>query len=164
MASNFNPSFHAVSTIKTSISNALATDLPPEVRAGMIAPLLAQVNQWVNHIPAMVDQNGVPIHANLVFAIRKDLFVAPLFNQCVLGIPLLDLPPPFAEFVNFIHKIIDAQKSDKEKPPVKVRSLQFSILLLKAFIIFSLLDALVELSSLNLQLTTKTTSKLSQAM
>ena len=143
MASSFNPPFQAVSTIKTSIANALATDLPSEVRAGMIAPLLTQVNQWANQVSAMVDHTGTPIHANIVFAIRKDLFLAPQFNQCVLGIPLSELPPPFSEFLNFIHKLIDAQKSDKDKTPPKVRLSLFSLSLLIDFGLFSLLSELV---------------------
>jgi hypothetical protein len=149
MASNLNPPFQVVSTIKTSIANALATDLPSEVRAGMIAPLLTQVNQWANQVSAMVDQPGTPIHANIVFAIRKDLFVAPQFNQCVLGIPLTELPPPFAEFLNFIHKLIEAQKSDKDKTPPKVLLSLFSLLVLIYFFLFSPLSEPVVLSSLS---------------
>lgn len=119
MANTLVPSVVAVATIKTSIANALATDLPSEVRASMIAPLLAQVNQWASQIPVLVETlDHTP--ANLVFSIRKELFLTPPFTQCVLGIPIPELPSAFQEFLNFIHKLIDAQKSDKDKPIQKV--------------------------------------------
>jgi len=68
----------------------------------------------------MLEGAGSPGTANLVFAIRKDLFIGPQFNQSVLGIPLAELPTPFQEFLNFIHKLIEAQMKDKEKSPIKV--------------------------------------------
>lgn len=89
--------------------------------ANVIAPLLSSVNLWSTQIPALLDGTGSSSSLNLVFAIRKDLFVAPQFVQSIMGIPLADLPAPFQEFISFIHKLIDAQKTDKDKVPQKVR-------------------------------------------
>jgi hypothetical protein len=125
MSSALQPSYAVVATIKTSINSTLATELPAEVRANVIASLLAQVNQWSTQIPAMLEVSTPPLPVNLVFAIRKELFVAPLFVTSTLGVAIPELPVPFQEFLAFIASLIEAQKSDKEKPIVKVRFLYF---------------------------------------
>jgi hypothetical protein len=122
MSSTLQPSSSTVATIRGSIQNTLKTDLPPSVLANVIAPYLTSVNQWSSQIAAVLEHSDHPSAANLVFAIRKDLFIAPLFSQSVMGIMLIDLPAPFQEFMNFILKLIEAQKSEKDKPAVKVCS------------------------------------------
>jgi len=107
-------------TIRSSIQNTLKADLPPEMLINAIAPFLTSVNQWSTQIPLIIEGTGSSSSVNLVFAIRKDLFVAPQFTQSVMGTALADLPAPFQEFISFIHKLIDAQKTDKV--PVKVVS------------------------------------------
>lgn len=131
MANTLTPSYSVISSLKTAIVNALATELPSDVRASMIAPLLLQINQWASQIPILVDSSGPPLYANIIFAIRKDLFISPLFTHCVLGIPMAELPPAFSEFLAFILKLIEAQKSDKDKSPPKVC---FSSYLSKIFV------------------------------
>jgi len=120
MSLTLNPSFATVTSIRASIQNTLKADLPSDVMANAIAPLLTTINLWSNQLPAMLEGSGPPSSANLVFAIRKDLFVAPLFSQSVMGTPLVDLPAPFQYFMNFIHQLIEAQKSEREKPAPKV--------------------------------------------
>lgn len=120
MANTLNPSFNAVCSIKSSIANTLITELPPEVRAGVIAPQLVQINQWASQISLMLEVTASPTPANVVFAIRKELFLAPHFTQCVLGIAHADLPAPFHEFLAFITKLTEAQKPGKDKAPPKV--------------------------------------------
>jgi hypothetical protein len=121
MSLTLNPSFATVTTIRASIQNTLKADLPSDVMVNAIAPLLTTVNQWSSQLTAMLEGSGPPSSANLVFAIRKDLFIAPLFSQSVMGTPLVDLPAPFQEFMNFIHRLIEAQKTEREKPAPKVR-------------------------------------------
>ena len=119
--SSLNPSYATIATIRTSIQNTLKADLPPTILATLIAPNLTAVNQWSSQIPAVLEGSGPSSGANLVFAIRKDLFIAPPFLQSVMGIPLPDLPAPFQEFMNFIHELIDIQKVEREKPTPRVR-------------------------------------------
>jgi len=121
MANNLNPSYNAVCSIKSSITNTLSTELPPEIRAGVIAPQLVQVNQWASQIPLMLESTASPSPINVIFAIRKDLFLAPYFTQSALGILSADLPTPFHDFSAFIQKLNEAQKSTKDKIPPKVR-------------------------------------------
>lgn len=120
MSTVLNPSHATIATIRTSIQSTLKAELPPDVLANAIAPLLTTVNQWSSQIPTLLEGPGPPLSANLVFAIRKDLFIAPLFSQSVMGITLVDLPTPFQEFMTFIHKLIEAQKTEREKPVAKV--------------------------------------------
>ena len=108
-----------MSTIKASISSTLATDLPSEVHATVIMPLLAQVNQWSTQIPILLEIPG-SLHVNLIFAICKELFSGPQFCHCTLGIAISELPPPFQEFLAFITKLIELQKTEREKPLPKV--------------------------------------------
>ena len=120
---SLNPSLSTAGTIRSSIQNALKLDLPPGVLANMIAPLLVPINQWSTQIPAVLEGSGTSSAANaanLVFAIRKDLFVSPSFSQSVMGQALVDLPGPFRDFMNFIHQLIEVQKTEREKPIAKV--------------------------------------------
>ena len=119
MPATLNPPYASLVTIRTSIQNALKTDLPPDMLANAIMPLLTTVNQWSSQISIMLQDSGSVISINLIVSIRKDLFVAPTFSQTVLGPSVAELPPPFQEFQNFIHKLIDAQKADR--PAHKVR-------------------------------------------
>jgi len=121
MANSLNPSYNAVCSIKSSITTTLSTELAPEVRAEMIAPQLAQVNQWSSQIPLLLESTVSPTPINIIFAIRKDLFLAPFFTQSSLGIAPADLPSPFHDFLAFITKLNEAQKLGKDKIPPKVR-------------------------------------------
>ncbi len=95
-------------------------ELSADQQASVIAPLLSTVNQWSSQLPILLEGTS-PL--NLVFSIRKDLFITLSFSQCVLGISLVDLPAPFQEFITFIQKLIEAQKSDKDKASSKVKSM-----------------------------------------
>ena len=119
---SLNPSLTTVLTIKESILHTLQNHaLPASTRAAIIAPQLAIVNQWSDQIPLVLEPD-VPGNANAIFAIRKDLYAAPQFTQCVLGVPATELPPAFSAFLSMILKLIGAQKVDKEKPVPKVLS------------------------------------------
>ena len=120
MSSNLLPLHQSILAIRSSIQSTLKTDLPPDTMATVISPMLAKVNLWSTQIPAMFEGAGTPSPVNLVFAIRKDLFVSPAYAQSTLGIPLPNLPPEFQEFATFIHLLIDAQKVEKEKSSTKV--------------------------------------------
>ena len=115
MSTILTPPHQAIVAIRASIQSTLKTELPADVLAGVLAPMVAKVNLWSTQIPAMFEGAGSPTSVNLVFAIRKDLFVSPAYGQSVLGISLADLPPAFLEFASFIQLLIDAQKADKEK-------------------------------------------------
>jgi hypothetical protein len=149
MSSTLNPSYQTIAAIRTSIQNTLKTELPPDMQAGAIAPLLISVTQWANQIPAVLEGTGPSSSVNLIFAIRGDLFVAPRFIQNVFNIPTLDLPGPFADFISFIHKLIAAQKSDKDKPIAKVRLVRFALYIIFPVsthpCLFSLISVLVVL-------------------
>jgi hypothetical protein len=93
----------------------------PSTRAGLIATQLETVNQWSSQIPLLLEGPDATANANAVFAIRKELFAAPLFKNCVLGLNLSDLPPAFQDFVTFISKLILAQKPDKPVTKVSFR-------------------------------------------
>jgi hypothetical protein len=121
MSTVLNPSYATIAVIRTSIQNTLKADLPADVMVNAIAPLLTSVNQWSSQIPAVLESSGPLSCANLVFGIRKDLFISPLSSSSVMGIPLSNLPAPFQEFMNFIYKLIEAQKSERDKPVSKVR-------------------------------------------
>ncbi len=149
MSTALNPPFQTVSTVRSSILGNLKLELPPAILANTIAPLLSTVNLWSSQIPVMLEGSGTSNSANLVFAIRKDLFQYPLYTQCVLG-PIVDLPPPFHEFIAFILKLIEAQKGDKEKPVPKVRlvrSLFIWLFHIRYFSIHSPANVLLVLSS-----------------
>jgi predicted permease len=96
-----------------------STSSSPLSRAGMIATQLETVNQWSSQIALLLEGPDTTANANAVFAIRKELFIAPLFKSCVLGLSLSDLPSEFQDFVTFISKLILVQKPDK--PVTKVR-------------------------------------------
>ena len=117
-----DPSLVTVQSIKDNILHTLQNHaLPANARAACIAPQLAVVNQWSDQLPLVLDNPDAPANVNLVFAIRKDLYLGPHFIQNVLGIPSAELPPAFASFLSMIHKLIGAQKTDRDKPLVKVR-------------------------------------------
>ena len=122
MSGTLQPPYTVILTIKASIASTLATDLPSEVKSTVIAPLLAQVNQWSTQLVTILETPGPPLQVNLIFAIRKDLFCGPYFSQSVLGIPIIELPPPFQDFLTMVSKLVDLQKPDKDKPLPKVRS------------------------------------------
>ena len=128
-----DPNFDTATAIKDNIAITVQSTLPASVHAASIAPQLAIINQWAEQIPTVLNGPDGSANANLIFAIRKDLFIAPQFIQCVLGIPVSDLPIDFQGFLSMILKLIGAQKPDKEKPPIKVFFfliyLSFSIML-----------------------------------
>lgn len=149
MSSVLNPSFQTMSAIRQSIQNILKTDIAPEVMPSIVAPLLISVNQWASQIPAVLDGTGSAASVNLVFAIRSDLFVPPRFSTNVFNIPLAELPAPFQEFMAFIYKLIEAQKTDKEKSVPKVRLLRDFLFCAFFLSYLSLLNVLVVSSSPN---------------
>ena len=120
MSSTLNPSPATMAAYKGTIVSTLKNDLPCDVLASAVAPILACVNQWAGQIPAMLEGPSPSPNANLIFAIRKELFQPPLFINNIFGKPLSELPAPFQEFVNFIRELQDAQKVDRECPVVKV--------------------------------------------
>ena len=128
MSGTLSPSIVNVAGICTTIQATIKSDLGPELAASTIAPLLSVVNRWASQIPVMLEGTGPSNSANLVFAIRKDLFDSPQFTQCVLGVPVAELPAAFQEFMDFIHKLIEAQKA--EKGPSRVRLLFVSRIVL----------------------------------
>lgn len=121
MNSTLSPSHLTIVGIRTSIQTALKSDIPADLRANHIGPLLSTVNMWSTQIPAMFEGAGPLSSVNLVFSIRKDLFIGPQYAQCVLGIPIIELPSAFQDFVSFIQQLIEAQKADKEKAVPKVK-------------------------------------------
>jgi hypothetical protein len=122
-----DPSLATVQLLRAGISTSLQSSLPLELRAKTIVPFLASVNQWASQIPAMLNSSNNPAAANLVFSIRKELFLPPSFQQSIFGIPITDLPSEFQDFLSLIHRLIDAQKSDKDKPLVRVSLFDRSI-------------------------------------
>lgn len=114
MSSPLNPSFAAMTAVRQSIANTLKADIPADLLPNVISTLLTTVNKWGNQIPSILD--GPAAQANLVFAVRSDLFVAPRFIQNVFNVPLADLPAAFTEFHAFIQNLIEAQKGDKPGP------------------------------------------------
>jgi hypothetical protein len=121
------PSHQTVNAIRMSIQGSLKSELPPDMQASVIAPLLTTVNQWSTQIPLLIEGTGFPSSVNLVFAIRKDLFIGPAHNETSFGMEASKLPTPFQEFSSFIHKLIEAQRIEKEKPIPKVRCTQLFI-------------------------------------
>ena len=109
-----------MSAVKHAIATNLKSEMPGDLVTNAIAPLLNTVNEWSTQIPAMLEGGGSSSSANLIFAIRKELFVAPAYTQCVLGTSPNNLPASFGEFLHFIQKLIEAQKSDKDPVATKV--------------------------------------------
>jgi hypothetical protein len=126
---SLHPSVLTVQAVKENVLAIMQNhSLTPSLRAALIATQLDTVNEWSDQINMVLDHPDAPSPANLVFSIRKDLFLAPHFTQCLLtGVPTGELPPAFPTFLALILKLIDAQKSDKEKPIVKVRFLVASL-------------------------------------
>jgi hypothetical protein len=128
MSTALIPPYSMIAAIHASIQNTLKAELPSNLVISAIAPFLTSVNQWSTQIPAMLEGSGPSASVNLVFAIRKDLFIAPQFIQSVMGPSMADLPAPFQEFLTFIRKLIDAQKPEKVIPKVCSFCLCFSLL------------------------------------
>jgi hypothetical protein len=99
------------------------------MRAALIGPQLAMVNEWSDQTSLVLDHPEAPTPVNLVFAIRKELFIATQYTQCFLCVPASELPPAFPAFLAMILKLIGAQKTDKDKPVVKVRPFCFILAL-----------------------------------
>jgi len=106
-----------MAVIRQSIVNSLKADIPGDLMPNVIATLLMTVNKWGTQIPLILE--GPVAQANLVFAIRSDLFLAPRFVQNVFNLPFSELPAAFAEFHTLIQNLIEAQKSDKTPPKVR---------------------------------------------
>src|SRR5258705_205737 len=129
MPAMLDPSIATIQSLKTSICNMLQSPLAQELKTPAIAFMLTSVNKWSKQIPLMFNSSAAPASANVVFAIRKELFHGPSFTHSIFNIGLSDLPTPFQEFAAFIHAIIDAQKSDKEPIiPAKVHLFFCSII------------------------------------
>ena len=126
MSSTLNPTPAMMAAYKGSIVSTLKNDLPVDVLASTVAPILTCVNQWASQIPAMLEGPSPSPNANIIFAIRKELFQPPQYINNIFGKPLSELPAPFQEFANFIRDLQDAQKVERERPVVKVR---FSVFL-----------------------------------
>ena len=88
MSSSLSPSYMTMSAVKHAIATNLKSEMPGDLVTNAIALLLNTVNEWSTQIPAMLEGGGSSSSANLIFAIRKELFVAPAYTQCVLGIPI----------------------------------------------------------------------------
>ena len=120
MSATLNPSVPTVTSIRASIQAMLKAEMPADLLATSVAPLLVNVDKWADQIPAVLEGPGA-VNVNLVFSIRKDLFVVPSFTQSTFGPVLAELPAPFKDFINFTYQLIEAQKpNDKDKPVPKV--------------------------------------------
>ena len=115
MSTSLTPSLQTMASVKLQIQTTLKTELAGVMLAQIVAPLLSTVNLWSTQIPVMLEGTGSSASANLIFSIRKDLFVSPSYTQNVLNVPSGELPTPFQEFTTFIQQLIDAQKVEKEK-------------------------------------------------
>jgi hypothetical protein len=115
-----DPSVEAMGLVRTSIQTTLRTNLPASLIANAIAPMLSQVNQWSTQTAALFEGSGPPTGVNIIFGIRKDLFIGPPYLKTVFGTNVSDLPSVFQEFLSFTAKLMDLQKPDKEKSPSKV--------------------------------------------
>jgi hypothetical protein len=120
MPSTLEPTPEVVRKYRTDIQSLLQTD--GKLKIAMVALLLAEINNWATQIPVLLESVACINH---VFDIRGDLFTAPRFTTNVFNVPFSDLPPAFHDFMNFIHKLIEAQKVVKDKTPVKVLSNPF---------------------------------------
>lgn len=120
---SLHPTIPTVQSIRDNIYSVMQNHaLPSSMRAALIGPQLGMVNEWSDQITLVLDHSEAPAPVNLVFAIRKELFIAPQYTQCLLNIPATELPSAFPAFLAMILKLIGAQKTDKEKPVVKVPS------------------------------------------
>lgn len=118
------PSFAVIAAVRADIIGALKSGNPPDVIAAQIAPSLFYVNQWASQIPLLLAGSGPGSCLDLVFTIRKDLFVPPAYTQLSFGTLVGDQPESFQVFTAFVRDIISAQKA--EKPVQKVRFLYFN--------------------------------------
>ena len=125
---SLHPLIQNVQTIKDNIFSVLQNHtLPASMHAALISPQLAMVNEWSDQLNLVLEHPEAPTPVNLVFAIRKDLFIVLQFVQCFLGVSAAELPPAFSVFLAMILKLIGTQKTDKEKPAVKVNPFAFSL-------------------------------------
>jgi len=126
---SLHPSISTVQSVKDNISSVMQNHmLSPGMHASLIGPQLAMVNEWSDQINLVLDHPEAPSPVNLVIAIFKDLFIAPQYTQFSLtGVPTANLPLAFPAFLTMILKLIGTQKTDKEKPIVKVTSVIFSM-------------------------------------
>ena len=115
MPLSLEPTPEQVRKYRTDIQGLLQTE--GKLKIAMIALLLAEINNWSTQIPVLLESVACINH---VFDIRGDLFTAPHFTVNIFNIPFSDLPPAFHNFMNFIQKLIEAQKVAKDKVPVKV--------------------------------------------
>jgi len=115
-----DPSIEAMGLIRSSIQSTLRTNLPASLIANSIAPMLTQVNQWSTQTAALFEGSGPPTGVNIIFGIRKELFIGPPYLKTVFGVNVADLPSVFQEFLSFTAKLMDLQKPDKEKSSSKV--------------------------------------------
>ena len=147
MSSSLSPSYMTMSAVKHAIATNLKSKMPGDLVTNAITPLLNTVNEWSTQIPAMLEGGGSSSSANLIFAIRKELFVAPAYTQCVLGTSPNNLPASFGEFLHFIQKGIEAQKSDKDPVATKVNlpifASEFPRLILNRLCLSRLVNGLV---------------------
>ena len=122
MSSSLSPSYQTIVSVRSSIKVALKAETPVEQRALHIAPLLSTVNLWSSQIPIMVEGPGPSPSTNLVFSIRKNLFPGAQFAQSIFRLALSELPSAFHDFLSFIHKLIEVQRGEKDKPVPKVKT------------------------------------------
>ena len=120
MSASTVPSAQTIAAIKTSIQNTMKAELPQDMLANAVAPFLTTVNQLASQVTSLVETPGNAALVNNIFSIRNEIYAAPRYIHSAFGIPLSELPAPFHEFGTFIHKLIEAQKAEKDKNASKV--------------------------------------------
>jgi hypothetical protein len=119
MSTALIPSHVDIALAQRSIQGYVSGDFTRTQIVTAVSPLLTIVNQWSTQIPQLLHENNAPESVNLIFSIRKDLFVAPNYMKSILNIPVSELPTPFQEFQAFILSLIKAQKNDRNEPDVR---------------------------------------------
>jgi hypothetical protein len=116
-----SPSFEVVASLFETIQNEIAKKGDPVELATLVSSLLQPIGLWSNQIPQMLSGTPSSKCANLIFAIRKELF--PTKDTNIFGKALADLPQTVQDFDLFVHKLMDVQeKSKKPLPRVHLRS------------------------------------------
>ena len=115
-----NPTYEAIVLAQDAIQRTVKLSMASEDYPKLISPWLTMVNQWATQIPVMLREVGPNTSINLVFSIRKDLFLDPHYTHPVFHLPPSELPLEFQEFQDFIRKLIRAQKVEQ---PVGLASL-----------------------------------------
>lgn len=105
------PEFATIAATRGNIITILKAGLPLDTSSSIIASSLSLVNQWATQIPLVLSSKAPSNALELVFAIRKDLFVAPSFEETTLDIPVADLPDSFRTFLAFSRELSQAQKN-----------------------------------------------------